>query len=62
MIAKVYYWAWHDVLKLSAPITDLLIHNITAHPTAWTMTGSVVLSTGWALLIHLVATRNGVVS
>lgn len=54
---RLYYWFWHDLLRLPKTISAMLVDNIVAHEVAWTFVGAVVLSSGWAVMIHLIATR-----
>lgn len=57
LMKRLYYWFWHDLLRLPKTISAMLVDNIVAHEVAWTFVGAVVLSSGWAVMIHLIATR-----
>lgn len=57
MIEKVYYWFWHDLLRLHDPISQILINSVRDHSFVWSLTGSLVLSTLWVLAVHLIAMR-----
>lgn len=51
---RLYYRFWHDWLKLPASISSLITDSIHHHLLAWDLTGSLVLSTVWVLLMHFI--------
>ncbi len=57
MITRVYYWLWHDLLRLHEPISWIIVHHVRENLLVWDLVGSLTLSTLWVLLMHFVAMK-----
>jgi len=55
MIGKIYYWFWHNFLRLQQPLSYSFVQSVANNQVLWMVAGSILLSAIWVLVVHLIA-------
>jgi len=53
LVAKVYYWFWHDICRRPEPFTWTLRRSAKAHPLPWIFIPLGIGIAWWLLVTHL---------
>jgi len=57
MITKLYYWFWHNFLRLPKPISWIIVDSIKEHLLVWQIVCAILSAVSTTLILHFIAMK-----